>query len=264
MHRLVVAFVILSIVELAFYLALPKLLSLRGIEATRRGLFGMTLVFEAPDEDGTPVRLLNVNGVYQSACYLSEELWSELVCVYHRIMVDEIDAMGRARSVLVVGGGGYSLPKYLITHTRRMRVCAIEIDPRMTELARTRFSLDRVEALAGDRLELVCADGWQWLRETDRRFDVIVNDAFSAGRPLARMSTDEGARLIARHLNEGGMYLANIRAPLEGSRAKSLQRAVQAFRGVFGSVRTIPENPEEPRRLANNVLVASHPLPEPR
>lgn len=258
MHRLLVVFVVLSVIELAFYLMLPWLLSLRGIEARRRGLFGLTLVFEAADEDGTPVRLLNVGGVYQSASYVSDELWSELVCVYHRIMADRIDAMGRARSVLVIGGGGYSLPKYLITHTRRMRVCVVEIDPQMTELARERFFLDRVEELANGRLELVCADGWKWLQESDRRFDVVVNDAFSAGRPLAQMSTDEGARLIAQHLTEGGLYLANVRTPIEGHRARDLRQAEQAFRGVFEQVEVVPENPEEPRRLANNVLIAMH------
>ena len=261
MQPLLAAFVILSIVELAFYLLLPWLLSLRGIEARRRGLFGMTLVFETTDEDGTPVRLLNVDGVYQSACYLTEELWSELVCVYHRLMVERIDALGRAKSVLVIGGGGYSLPTYLITHTRRMRVCVIEIDPQMTELARKRFFLERACAAADGRLELVCADGWAWLQESDRRFDVIVNDAFVAGRPLAQMSTEEGARLVARHLSEGGLYLANVRTPLEGPRAAGLRRAEEAFHGAFEQVEVVPETPEEPRRLANNVLVATAPRP---
>ena len=263
MSHLLFVFVVVSIIEFAFYLALPRLLALRGIDARRRGPFGMTLVFETCDEDGTPVRLLNVNGTYQSACYLTGELWSELVCVYHRIMVERIDEMGSARNVLVIGGGGYSLPKYLLTHTRRMRVCVVEIDPQITELARERFDLDRLEDLAGGRLELVCDDGWAWLKETERRFDVIVNDAFSAGRPLAQMSTREGACLVARHLTEGGMYLANVRTPLEGPRARHLERAEEAFRGAFDKVQVVPENPDEPRRLANNVLVATDPQPAP-
>ena len=206
----------LSCVSTAVYLALPKLLATRGVQMRHRGLLGAVLVFETEDEDGTTVRLLNVDGTFQSASYVSDELWSELVCVYHREMVRAINAAGDVRSVLVIGGGGYSLPKYLVTHTKRMQVSVIEIDPQMTELARESFFLDRAEKQAGGRLELICADGWQWLRESGRRFDVIVNDAFTGNKPLGALTTQEGAQLIAEHLNERGMYLANIRCPLEG------------------------------------------------
>ena len=250
--------VVITIAEVLFYLAMPRLLALRGIEARRRGLTGMTMVFETSDEDGTPVRLLNVNGTFQSASYISDELWSELVCVYHRTMVEQIDLMGTARSVLVIGGGGYSLPKYLATHTKRMRICVVEIDPEMTSIARERFFLDRAERHADGRLELVCADGWQWLRESGRSFDVIVNDAFKGNRPLGELGTAEGARLIASHLNEGGMYLANVRCPLEGRRSRVLDEVQEAFGTEFENVCVIAENASEPKSLGNNVLVATN------
>ena len=175
---------VLSIAISAVYWSLPWLLSLRGVEMRRRSLFGTMLIFESEDEDGTPVRLLNVDGTFQSASYISDDLWSELVCEYHRTMADAIDEMGMARSVLVIGGGGYSLPKYLITHTRRMRVTVVEIDPRITQVARERFFLDRVEQMAEGRIETVNGDGWKYLRECGRSFDVIVNDAFSGAKPL--------------------------------------------------------------------------------
>lgn len=257
MHQLLIICMILTIVDLIFYLALPTLLRLRGVDVTRRGLFGLTMVFETSDQDGTPIRLLNVNGVFQSATYLSDDLWSELVCEYHRQMIEVINQMGTAKTVLVIGGGGYSLPKYLVTHTKRMKVCVVEIDPQMTKIARERFFLDRAESVAGERLELLCDDGFAWLRATDRRFDVIINDAFSAGKPLKQLATDDGARLIADHLTAQGMYLANVRCPLEGRRSKSLQQVTQAFQRHFNKVQILPENPEEPRRLGNNVLIAS-------
>ena len=249
---------VVTIAEIAFYLAMPKLLALRGIEARRRGLTGMTMVFETPDEDGTPVRLLNVDGTFQSATYTSDELWSELVCVYHRTMAGLIDEMGTARTVLVIGGGGYSLPKFLITHTKRMHVCVVEIDPEMTRIARERFFLSRAEQAGEGRLELVSADGWQWLRESGRSFDVIINDAFKGRHPLGELGTAEGAHLIASHLTKGGMYLANVRCPLEGRRARVLDEVRDAFAAEFESVRVIPESPDDPRSLGNNVLVATN------
>ena len=159
-----IVIIVVSLLVSAVFWSLPWLLKLRGVEMRRRSLFGTVLIFEHADEDGTPVRLLNVNGTFQSATYLSDELWAELVCAYHRTMVDEIDRHGRVRSVLVIGGGGYSLPKHLIAHTKRMEVTVVEIDPKITQVARERFFLDRAEGLAGERLVLVNADGWEYLR----------------------------------------------------------------------------------------------------
>lgn len=252
----IVALLVVSAIVSLVYGALPWLLSLRGVEMRRHSLFGTVLVFESEDEDGTPVRLLNVNGTFQSASYLSDGLWSELVCAYHRAMVEKIDEMGRARSVLVIGGGGYSLPKYLVTHTQRMTVAAVEIDPRITRIARERFFLGRAEELSEGRLELVNADGWRYLRESGRTFDVIINDAFSGSKPLGALSTSEGAALIRAHLSDRGLYLANVRSPLIGRRAKTLERVKEAFQREFSRVEVIPELPDEPETLANNVVAA--------
>lgn len=249
---LLIAFAVIT----AVYAALPWLLSLRGVEMRRRSLFGTMLVFEHADEDGTPIRLLNVNGTFQSATYLSDELWAELVCAYHRTMVDAIDEMGRARSVLVVGGGGYSLPKHLIAHTKRMEVTVVEIDPHVTQVARDRFFLDRAEAMAGERLVLVNDDGWRYLRDCGRTFDVIINDAFSGSRPLGALSNSEGAALIRAHLSDGGLYLANVRSPLTGRKAETLAQVKEAFRREFSQVEVVPEMPDQPEMLANNVVIA--------
>ncbi len=253
----IVLFIISTVIS-AVYLALPWLLSLRGIEMRRRSMFGTTLIFETPDEDGTPVRLLNVNGTFQSASYISDELWSELVVAYHREMVRIIDEAGDVRSVLVIGGGGFSLPKHLVTHTQRMRVTCVEIDPLMINIARERFFLDRAEKTAGERLEVVCADGWTWLRECGRQFDTIINEAFSGRRPLGPLTTEEGAQLIAEHLSPAGIYLADVRCPLEGPRSRTLTEVQEAFGAVFSRTSVIPERPETPTRPGNNVFVATN------
>ena len=49
------------------YLLLLWILRLRGVFVTRTK-FGVTMVFDSVDADKTPVRLLNVNGTYQSVC----------------------------------------------------------------------------------------------------------------------------------------------------------------------------------------------------
>ena len=145
MKPALIAAAVLAAISWGLWLLLPWLLKRRGVVA-RRTRFGLALVFDSSDADGTPVRLLSVNGVYQSICYTAPDLLWEPVCAYHRAFADVLAGSNLHRA-LVIGGGGYSFPKYLVAHTRRLLVDVVEIDPAITELARDHFYLD--ELIAG-------------------------------------------------------------------------------------------------------------------
>ena len=247
----------------AVYLALPSLLARRGVWMRRRTKFGPALVFESENADGTAVRLLNVGGTFQSVTYVDEDLRYELACEYHRAMacalLDLESDLGRPLSVLVLGGGGYSLPKWIVSHMRGTTVEVVEIDPAVTEIARERFFLDDLMEEfdpSGERLVLVCDDGWNYLRGIAKEYDVIINDAFTGSRPLGPMKTDEGARIVREHLIDGGIYLANVRSSLEGGRSRGLEEAVRAFSEEFGHVWLVPEWPDKPSERGNNTMIA--------
>jgi spermidine synthase len=254
-------YLILTIVGVALWAfvrwGLPRLLELRGVHMRRHTMFGIALVFDSADADGTPVRLLNVNGKFQSVSYIDDELWAELVCAYHRRFAEALFAAGWPDRALVLGGGGYSFPKYLIEHDDEVTVDVVEIDPAITELAREYFGLGRLERDAAGRLGLVQGDGWRWLRAAEEPYDLIVNDAFAGKRPLGQMGTVEGARIIHEHLSERGLYFANVISPIEGRRAHVLDEVMDAFAGEFGHVYVFAERPESPRKPGNNALIAS-------
>ena len=254
MQTALIVSTIVCLVLVGVVAVLPRLLARRGV-TMRRTRFGTTLVFDSADADGTPVRLLNVNGTYQSVSYIQPELRFELACVYHRNMAEVIEACG-ARRVLVVGGGGYSLPKYLATHGTA-QVDAVEVDPKVTALAREFFFLGEAEEVAGDRLRLENGDGWDYLRAASEPFDVIVNDAFSGNRPLGPLKTDEGARVVHEHLAPGGVYLANVRCAVEGRKSRTLHEVIEAFGNEFAHVAYVPEWPDKPSEPGNNTFVAS-------
>jgi spermidine synthase len=238
-------------------LALPHLLRRRGVEM-RSTKFGTALIFESADADGTPVRLLNVNGTFQSVCYLPEDLHFELACAYHRSMAEVSYDMPNATRALVIGGGGYSLPKWLVAHRPKLHVDVVEIDPRITVIARERFFLDELLRKFGkERISLICDDGWKVLRECEQPYDIIVNDAFSGNKPLGKLSGDEGAHLIHEKLAPGGVYMANVRCPLEGRRSKTLTEVISAFSKQFNHVAYVPEWPDEPTKPGNNALVVT-------
>ena len=271
MKELLVALVILSVVCTAILAALPWLLRRRGVDLLRTK-FGLTLVFDTENADGTPVRLLNVNGTFQSVSYVPEDLRFELACVYHRKMAEAIEALADARGagaerplrVLVMGGGGYSLPKYLAAYVPAARTDVVEVDPAITQLARERFFLDecleRTGAERQGRLNLVNGDAWEFLRAATEPYDVIVNDAFSGNKPLGPLETNEGARVIREHLAENGLYLANVRCACEGRGARPLREVEEAFGQEFARVACAPEWEGEPRKAGNNTVTATNDL----
>ena len=297
MGTLVVVALVVVAALTAVVLALPHLLARRGVTMCRTR-FGLTLVFDAANEDGTPVRLLNVNGTYQSVSYVPEDLRFELACEYHRAMADVIWGLAVARRreartsaaggsgsaggasgesapvrdelrVMVMGGGGYSLPKYLAAFVPNATCDAVEVDPAVTALAREHFFLDecleRTEGGRAGRLRLMEGDAWDVLRAATEPYDVIVNDAFSGKRPLGPMRTSEGAAVVRAHLAPGGAYLANVRCAQLGRGSGPLREVADAFGREFAHVWYVPEWPDDPKKPGNNALVATDaelPLPD--
>jgi hypothetical protein len=283
MKPALIAVAVLAAISWGLWLLLPWLLRRRGV-VVRRTRFGLALVFDSTDADGTPVRLLSVNGVYQSVCYTAPDLLWEPVCAYHRAFADVLAGTNLHRA-LVIGGGGYSFPKYLVAHTRRLLVDVVEIDPAITELARSHFFLDDlIEGRCGvgggpleggpvevpcdaegvahveqdGRLRLVEGDGWGYLKAQEAGlYDCIVNDAFSGKRPLGPMETGEGARRVREHLAPGGIYLANVRSALEGRHAGPLRECTEAFGASFSHLYLVPDKPETPEKVGYNAFVAT-------
>ena len=265
LKEIVVALVVMTVVCTAILLALPWLLRKRGVEM-RRTKFGLTLIFDSADADGTPVRLLNVNGTFQSVSYVPESLRFELACVYHRVMAEVIEELGRRadgglRRVMVMGGGGYSLPKHLAAFVPSVQTDVVEVDPAITQIAREHFflneCLEKTGAERDGRLRLVNDDGWGFLRAATEPYDVIVNDAFSGKRPLGPLTTEEGARVVREHLADSGVYLANVRCACSGRGSKVLREVEEAFGHEFAHVSYVPEWPGEPEKPGNNVVIAT-------
>lgn len=263
MRTALIVSICVTVTIYAVYLALPALLARRGVWMRRRTKFGPALVFESENADGTTVRLLNVGGTFQSVTFVDEELRYELACEYHRAMacalLDLEKELGRPLSVLVLGGGGYSLPKWILSHMPGTKVEVVEIDPAITDIACEQFYLDELideYDPSGERLTLVCDDGWNYLQGRSLVFDVIVNDAFSRSRPLGPMKTEKGAYIMREHLHEGGIYLANVRAALEGRHARGLDEAIRAFSAEFDHVWLVPEWPDKPSERGNNTMIA--------
>lgn len=258
-----------------FYL----ILRMRGAHLFIKSKFGPVLIFDSQDKQKTPIRLLNVGNKFQSVCYLQKELRYKLVCIYHQYMMQVVElAHKEAGKTLVIGAGGYSLPKWMWAHYPNMQVSVVEIDPTITKLAKRFFFLQQTldtlcknsyqelsypARLEGQqpstcRARIIHADGVHYLRNTQETYDVIINDAFAGKNALISLANQEGARLLKSRLRSNGVYLANIISPFDMSSGSILHKVIASMQTQFAYVYLIPEDEEDPRVVANNVLVASN------
>jgi hypothetical protein len=172
---------------------------------------------------------------------------------YVRWIGDAIDGAappGAPLDAVFLGGGGFTLPRYLAATRPGSRSRVLEVDGDLVQLAR-----DRLGLRTGRDLRVRIGDARVTLRgEPDASADVVVGDAFG-GRSLPwHLATVEFAQEIRRVLRPRGVYALNVidHGPLRLLRAETATlRAV--FRGV--AVVSAPGS-------GNFVLVASAgPLP---
>jgi spermidine synthase len=96
---------------------------------------------------------------------------------YHEALVHPAMA-GPHASVLVLGGGDGLAIREVLRHDGVRRVVNVELDARMTALARDDERLRRLngDALRDARVRVVSEDAFSWLRDARERFDVVVAD----------------------------------------------------------------------------------------
>lgn len=107
--------------------------------------------------------------------------------------------------LLVVGLGGGAIPKFLARHYPDMRQDLVEIDPDVVRVAREFFEFEPTA-----NMRVFAVDGRLFLREVNRRYDVIILDAYGADRIPFHLTTQEFFRLVESRLNPGGVMIMNL------------------------------------------------------
>jgi SAM-dependent methyltransferase len=128
---------------------------------------------------------------------------------YARSFADAIDAAfprDQPLDALHIGGGGFTLPRYLAATRPGTRSTVLEIDPAVLELGRDKLGLHTSNSLrvrTGDaRLGI--------RREADDSRDLVVGDAFGSLSVPWHLTTREFMRDVDRVLRPGGLYVQNV------------------------------------------------------
>lgn len=169
-------------------------------------------------------RVLTLDGVVQTT--EGDEF------IYHEMLAHvPILAHGAARRVLIVGGGDGGMAREALRHGSVEHVTMVEIDAGVVEFSKRYLPSLSAGAFDDPRLDLVIADGADFVAETDRRFDVAIVDSTDPIGPGEVLFTDTFYGRAKRCLNEGGILVTQNGVPF--MQGDELAGTMRAFRALF-------------------------------
>ncbi len=134
----------------------------------------------------------------------------------------------KIKSVLVIGLGGGTVPKRFVRDYPQVTVDVVEIDPAVIKIADRYF-----EVKPGPRLKVHEADGRQFLRRTERKWDLIVLDAYYADTVPFFLTTKEFFTIVKQRLNPGGIICNNVVGQVTGPKSKFFRSVYKTMDEVF-------------------------------
>ena len=179
---------------------------------------------------------LAVHSIYRPGRYLTGDYWDDF-------LVAPLTVAGRPpRRLAILGNAGGTTARAYGHFLPATRIDAVELDGRLTEVARRYFDLH------APRLRLITADARPFLRSTTERYDAIFIDAYRQPYVPFYLTTREFFALARSRLTPHGALVVNVGHP-EGS--QTLERALSAtLRAVFPAVSRDPVMP------TNTLLIA--------
>ncbi len=153
------------------------------------------------------------------------------------------------KNTLLIGLGGGILASDLQRNTHV--VDSVEIDPKMVRAAKDFFGYDD----ANPSLNTFIADGRSFVRKTEKKYDVVILDAFFGSNPIPHLYTKEAFEEMKNILLPDGILVVNTLGRPYGT-GSPLQHSVrQTLGAVFPHVTTLStENIRENKEAFGNVL----------
>ncbi|MCX5524291.1 fused MFS/spermidine synthase [Streptomyces bobili] len=210
-----------------------------------------------PDRDRARAWTLLIDGAPQSHVDLDDPGY--LSFEYQRRLGHVIDLAapaGRPLHVLHLGGGAFTLARYVAATRPRSTQQIVERDASLVRLVRRELPLD-----PGARIRVRSTDAREGLGKVpDGWADLVIADVFSGARTPAHLTSTEFLDEVRRALKPGGCYAANL---ADGPPLAHLRGQIATAAARFPELALVADPTVlRGKRFGNAVLVASDlPLP---
>jgi len=108
--------------------------------------------------------------------------------------------------VLLIGLGAASLTKFIYHNCPLAHLTIVEIEPRVVASARQFFQLPADDK----RIHMVIGDGAEFVRDTDKKFDLIMVDGFNQHAHPGDLNTLPFYQLCRCRLSQQGILAVNL------------------------------------------------------
>jgi spermidine synthase len=142
-----------------------------------------------------------------------------------------IFAHGKAKEVLIIGGGDCGIAEEVLKHRSVERLTQVEIDASVIEFSKEHFPEFTKPVFADKRFESVIDDGMKFVARTDRSFDVIIVDSTDPQGPGKVLFSERFYTACKRCLAKGGVMVTQNGVPI--FQPGELKSSVKKFRKLF-------------------------------
>lgn len=152
------------------------------------------------------------------------------------------------QEMLVVGGGAFTFPLAAARAYPDREVSVVEIDPKLTDIAKEYFGLE-------DRsnLHIYHDDGRVFFNKSvPSKYDLIFLDAFSSLTPPYQLSTLEATQATKHSLRDRGVVVANV---IASPRDPYGEAVMATYQSVFTYVDFYPVYPTLDADARQNIVV---------
>ena len=152
--------------------------------------------------------------------------------IYHEMLTHvPILAHGAAKRVLIVGGGDGGMARAALDHASVEHVTMVEIDGGVVEFSKEYLPMLSRGAFDDPRLELVIADGAEFMKTTEGGYDVIIIDSTDPIGPGEVLFTDHFYGHAKRALAPNGILVTQNGVPF--MQGDELTGTMRAFKTLF-------------------------------
>lgn len=154
-------------------------------------------------------------------------------------------------SILVLGGGAFTIPQHLSQQVPNATIDVVEIDPELLTISREHFGYTDPSNVTP-----VFSDARSYVNQSDKRYDVILVDVYGDTSIPFSFITKEYGESLAKLLTPGGIVAANVIGDETGKCKDTLQAVDAAYRTSLPNVQ-VARDPDRKTGRTNYVLVYS-------